>query len=222
MNIIVNDLQKYGDNYAHIKGDLIGNLDIPDTSKVDTTKYLYYAVSHSRTDIKETFTDIEKARRFALNFNAKNRANDFPVGNIDNIVGVREEVETDIITIDSLKKTHVQEKIASNVESFQNLFRKIDAFNELERCNGMYIPVNKDGRINFHTPTDSTSMLTYKDRETYFVELEKPGSIFSKLGSTVTQCVISAGYDEEINNGRIQGLSEFMESVEGPLFKGTT
>ena len=92
MDIVVRDLQKYWDGYENIKGDLIGDLGNADTSKVDTNKYLYYIVSHTAANIKEIFTDIEKARRFSLNFDIKNKENGYPIGNIDNIVGVKEEI----------------------------------------------------------------------------------------------------------------------------------
>jgi hypothetical protein len=92
MVIVVKDLQKWWDGYENIKGDLIGDLGNADTSKVDTNKYLYYIVKHSSANIKEIFTDIQKARRFSLNFDAKNKENGYPTTNIDNIVGVKEEI----------------------------------------------------------------------------------------------------------------------------------
>ena len=91
MILTVRDLQKHWDGYENIKGDLIGDLGNADISKIDTTKYLYYLVSHSVANINQTFTDIQKARRFALDFDAKNKTNGYETYNIDNIVGVKEE-----------------------------------------------------------------------------------------------------------------------------------
>ena len=92
MEIIVKDLQRYWDMYENIKGDLIGDLGNPTTSKLDTSKYLYYNIKHSTANIDETFTDIEQARRFALEFDRNNKANGCKFCNIDNIVGVKEEI----------------------------------------------------------------------------------------------------------------------------------
>ena len=101
---------------------------------------------------------------------------------------------------------------------FQELFRKIDAFNELKDCKGEYTLINKDGEITFSSPLKTVSMPTYKDKETYLVCLCKPDKDFCAFSATET--VISAGYDENANNKRIQRLLEFMDSVEGPsLFK---
>jgi len=91
MEVVVRDLQKYWDEYKNIKGDLIGDLGNPDTSRIDITKYLYYIISHSIANINQTFTDIQKARSFALDFDAKNKANGYETYNIDNIVGVKKE-----------------------------------------------------------------------------------------------------------------------------------
>ena len=92
MKIVVKDFQKYQDRYENFKCDLIGWLDVDDNIDVDTTEYLYYIVSHISANINKTFTDIEKARRFALDFDKKNRANGYETYNIDNIVGVKEEI----------------------------------------------------------------------------------------------------------------------------------
>ena len=94
MEVIVKNLQNYYHSYENMsKGDLIGDLGNPDISGIDTTKYLYYIVSHSVANINQTFSDIQKARHFALDFDAKNKANGYETYNIDNIVGLVEENE---------------------------------------------------------------------------------------------------------------------------------
>ena len=89
MKVKVKDLQKCL-GYENIKGDLIGWLENEDNIDVDITKYQYYIVSHRAANINKTFTDFYEARRFALDFDAKNRANGYTTSNIDNIVGIKE------------------------------------------------------------------------------------------------------------------------------------
>ena len=100
-----------------------------------------------------------------------------------------------------------------NNSMFEEILKKIDAFNELKGCVGKYTLIDKDGEITFTTPTDSLSMPTYKDKETYLVCLKKPNK--ELLGHFCIESVISAGYNEEINNLRIQKFTKFMNSVEG-------
>ena len=98
---------------------------------------------------------------------------------------------------------------------FEKLLQKIDDFNELKDCTGTYTLIEEDGEITFITPDEDFSMTTYKDKETYLVEVIKPDDEWGKGGKKIIRGVISAGYDEEINNKRIEFLIEFMNSVEG-------
>jgi type IV secretory pathway ATPase VirB11/archaellum biosynthesis ATPase len=91
MIIKVKDLHNYSDGYGKIKGDLIGYLDDPDISEIDTNQYLYYRITHTAANIDKKFTNIQEARHFALEFDKKNMENNNKFHNIDNIVGVREE-----------------------------------------------------------------------------------------------------------------------------------
>jgi hypothetical protein len=97
---------------------------------------------------------------------------------------------------------------------FKDILQKIDAFNELKGCLGTYTLIDKDGEIIFTTLENSFSMQTYKDKETYLVRLEKPDK-HGRFTSSCIEGVISAGYDEATNNMRIQGIKEFINSVEG-------
>jgi hypothetical protein len=103
---------------------------------------------------------------------------------------------------------------------FKDILQKIDAFNDLKGCKGKYTLIDKDGEMIFTTPTESVSMATYKDKETYLIRLEKPNKE-CRFGSAICiEGLISAGYDEATNNMRIQYIIEFIDSVEGPsLFK---
>ena len=99
---------------------------------------------------------------------------------------------------------------------FKTKLQKVDAFNELAGCAGTYTLIDKDGEITFTTCTNSHAMPTYKDKETYHIRLQKPNKEWGCFDCVET--VISAGYDEDTNNKRIKGLSEFMDSVKGSLY----
>ena len=98
---------------------------------------------------------------------------------------------------------------------FEEFLQKIDNFNELTGCEGKYTLIEKDGEINFVTPTKEWSVPTYKDKETYFISLKKPDEEWGKNSRICKEFVISAGYDKAIVDMAIKGATEFMNSVEG-------
>ena len=114
MIIVVRDFQRYRDEYKNFQCDLIGDLGDPDVSRMDTTKYLYYIVSHTVANINLKFSDIEKARRFALDFDAKNRANGYTTYNIDNIVGVKAREINNISQMSCKDYMLVEEMLSPN------------------------------------------------------------------------------------------------------------
>jgi len=64
---------------------------------------------------------------------------------------------------------------------FENLFKRIDAFNELKGCEGKYTLIEKDGEIVVVFPKDDDLVFpTYKDKATYQIELIKPCNEWGK------------------------------------------
>jgi hypothetical protein len=101
---------------------------------------------------------------------------------------------------------------------FEVFFKKVNAFNELTDCSGTYTFIDKDSKITFTTHTNNYTMPTYKDKVTYHVHLIKPNKEWACFDCL--EGIISAGYDENTNNMRIQRMQKFMNSVEElSLFK---
>jgi len=57
---------------------------------------------------------------------------------------------------------------------FEKILQKVIDFNELKGCAGKYTLIEEDGAIPFITPDEDFFMPTYKDKETYYIEVEKP------------------------------------------------